>query len=410
MSQHSSHHAPHTSGRPAIADNYQLEVSRWTAGRNVLVFAAMLGIIGCIAGYFTNPARLFQSYTVAFAFTSLIGLGAFFFVMVQFLTGSAWSVTLRRIMENVMITLPVGLLLFIPVALGLSEIYPWMNPQLVSGSAALRAKSSFLTPKFFVLRTVIYFLLWSLWAGSIYRQSTKQDTERSIRQMHIASRWSAPGLFLAVAVGTLASYDWLMSLEPAWYSTIFGLVMLSGGALSFFSVVTLVALAFRRAGILKNSITQEHYHDLGKWLLCMTAFYTYVAFSQYFLIWYANLPEETIWYRHRMVGSWLPLSLAMPFLRFIIPFSILLCRPAKRSLKIVGFIAVWSLVVEYIDLYWIVMPTYYKTGPQPHWLDLATLVTTVSICGLVFWSRFRKHKMVPVGDLRFEQSLNFENA
>ncbi len=186
--------------------------------------------------------------------------------------------------------------------------------------------------------------------------------------------------------------------------------MLSGGALSFFSVVTLVCLAFRRAGILKNSITQEHYHDLGKWLLCMTSFYTYVAFAQYFLIWYSNIPEETIWYRHRMVGSWLPISLAMPFLRFLIPFSILLCRPAKRSLKLLGFMAVYSLVVEYVDLYWIVMPTYFKNGPQLHWLDLATLVTTVSICGLVFWSRFRAHKMVPVGDLRLEQSLHFENA
>ena len=401
--QHTPHHA-------ANADHYQLEISRWTAGRNVLVFVALVGIIACIAGYVTDPARLFQSYTVAFAFTSLIGLGAFFFVMIQFLTGSAWSVTMRRIMENIMITLPAGLILFIPIALGLREIYPWTNEQLVAGDAVLRAKSSYLTPNFFILRTVIYFALWSLWAGSIYRQSTRQDTERSIKQMHIASRWSAPGLFLAIAVGTLASYDWLMSLEPKWYSTIFGLVMLSGGALSFFSVVTLVCLAFRRAGILKNSITQEHYHDLGKWLLALTSFYTYVAFSQYFLIWYSNLPEETIWYRHRMAGSWLAISLAMPFLRFIIPFSVLLCRPAKRSLKVIGFMAVWSLIVEYIDLYWIVMPTYYKNGPQLHWLDLATLVTTVSLCGLVFWSRFRAHKMVPVGDLRFEQSLHFENA
>lgn len=317
---------------------------------------------------------------------------------------------MRRIMENIMITLPVGLILFIPIAFGLYDIYPWMNRPAVGAGALLGTKGAYLTQNFFVIRTVIYFFLWSLWAGSIYHQSTKQDTARSIRQMNIASRWSAPGLFLAVAVGTLASYDWLMSLEPKWYSTIFGLVMLSGGALSFFSVLTLVCLGFRRAGILKNSITQEHYHDLGKWLLCMTAFYTYVAFAQYFLIWYANIPEETIWYRHRMVGSWLPVSLAMPFLRFLIPFGILLCRPAKRSLKVIGFIAVWSLVVEYIDLYWIVMPTFYKTGPQPHWLDLATLVTTVSICGLVFWSRFKKHKMVPVGDLRFQQSLHFENA
>lgn len=403
MSQTHSHYV-------TVVDNYQLEIGRWNTGRNVLVFAALLGIIGCIAGYFTNPARLFQSYTVAFAYTSLIGLGAFFFVMIQFLTGSAWSVTMRRIMENVMITLPVGLLLFIPIAIGLNDIYPWTNQQAVAADAVLKAKSSFLTPNWFIARTVIYFFLWSLWAGSIYHQSTKQDTERSVKQMYIASRWSAPGLFLAVAVGTLASYDWLMSLEPKWYSTIFGLVMLSGGSLSFFSVVILVCLAFRRAGILKNSITVEHYHDLGKWLLALTAFYTYVAFSQYFLIWYSNLPEETIWYRHRMVGSWFPISLAMPFLRFLIPFPILLSLPAKRSLKVIGFMAVYSLIVEYIDLYWIVMPTFYKTGPQPHWLDLATLVTTVSICGLVFWSRFRAHKMVPVGDLRLEQSLHFENA
>src|ERR1700722_13092636 len=393
-----------------VADNYQLEISRWNTGRNVLVFAALLGIIGCIAGYFTNPARLFQSYMVAFAYTTLIGLAAFFFVMVQFLTGSAWSVTMRRIMENIMITLPVGLILFIPIAIGLNEIYPWTNQQAVAADAVLRAKSSFLTPNWFIARAVIYFFLWSLWIGSIYHQSTKQDKERSVKQMYIASRWSAPGLFLAVAIGTLASYDWLMSLEPKWYSTIFGLVMLSGGALSFFSVVTLICLAFRRAGILKNSITVEHYHDLGKWLLCMTAFYTYVGFSQYFLIWYSNLPEETIWYRHRMVGSWLPISLAMPFLRFLIPFPILLSLPAKRSLKVVGFMAVWSLVVEYIDLYWVVMPTYYKNGPQVSWMDFATMAATLSVCGLAFWSRFRKNKLAPVGDLRFEQSLHFENA
>jgi hypothetical protein len=403
MSQTHSHSA-------TAVDNYQMDISTWNTGRNVLVFAALLGIIGCIAGYVTNPARLFQSYIVAFAYTTLIGLGAFFFVMIQFLTGSAWSVTMRRIMENVMITLPVGLVLFIPVAIGLNDIYPWTNQQAVAADAVLRAKSSFLTPNWFIARAVIYFVLWSLWAGSIYRQSTKQDTERSVKQMYIASRWSAPGLFLAVAIGTLASYDWLMSLEPKWYSTIFGLVMLSGGALSFFSVVTLVCLAFRSAGILKNSITQEHYHDLGKWIFAMTCFYTYVAFAQYFLIWYSNLPEETIWYRHRMVGGWFSISLAMPFLRFLIPFPILLSLPAKRSLRVIGLMAVWSLVVEYIDLYWVVMPTYYKTGPQPHWLDLATLVTTVSVCGLVFWSRFRAHKMVPVGDLRLEQSLHFENA
>jgi hypothetical protein len=403
MSEHSHGHSHGDS-------SYQMDTARWTTGRNVLAFTALLAVVGCVVGYLQDPTRFFRSYMVAFAFTAAIGLGSFFFVMVQYLTGSACSVTVRRIMENIMFTLPFGALLFLPVAFGLKDIYSWTSPELMATDAVLKSKSGYLTQNFFVIRTYVFFALWSIWIFSIYRQSTKQDTEKSVHQMHIISRWSAPGLFLVVAIGTLASYDWLMSIEPKWYSTIFGLYILSGGALAFMSVVALVALGFRRAGILKHAITVEHYHDLGKWLFALTAFYTYIAFSQYLLIWYANLPEETVWYRHRIAGSWLPIALAMPFIRFIIPFFTLLCRPAKRSLKVIGLMAAWSLIVEYIDLYWVVMPAYFKDGPQVHWLDFVTLAATVSISGLVFWGRFKKHKMVPVGDLRFEQSLHFENA
>jgi hypothetical protein len=393
-----------------MTDNYQLDASRWAKGRNTLVLAVLISAIACVAGYLNDPVRFHESYLIAFAFVAATGLGAFFFVMVQYLSGSAWSVTMRRIMENIMFTLPVCAILFIPIAFGLKDIYPWMDGANVGLGARLALKREYLSENFFILRTCIYFTLWSIWIFSIYYQSTKQDKERSARQMNIIARWSAPGLFLVVVIGTLASYDWLMSLSPKWYSTIFGLYILSGGALTFMSIVTLICLGFRRAGILKKSITPEHYHDLGKWLFALTAFYTYMAFSQYLLIWYANLPEETIWYRNRMVGSWLPLSLAMPFLRFLIPFFVLLCRPAKRSLKVIAGIAIYSILVEYIELYWIVMPTYFKTGPQISWMDFATLAATLSVCALVFWSRFRKNKMAPVGDLRFEQSLHFENA
>jgi hypothetical protein len=392
------------------ADNYQLEQSRWAAGRNTLFLAALISVIACIAGYITDPERFFRSYTVAFAFTSAIGLGAFFFVMAMYLAGNGAGVTVRRIMENIMVTLPVGAILFLPLVFGLKYVYPWMHPEVMSASANLRAKSGFLTENFFILRTFGFFLLWSIWIFSIYRQSTKQDTERSVRQMYVIARFCAPGLFLVVLVGTLAAYDWLMSVQPSWYSTIFGLYYLAGGCLAFMSVVTLVCLGFRRAGILTNSINIEHYHDLGKWLFCLTAFYTYIAFSQYLLIWYANLPEETIFYRVRSHGMWLPISLALPFVRFIIPFFVLLCRPAKRNLTIIGLVAGWSLIMEFIDIYWVVMPVHYPEGPQIHWMDFATLGATMSICGLQFWNRFRRHKMVPVGDLRFEQSLNFENA
>lgn len=391
-------------------DNYQMEASRWSAGRNVLAFLFLIGLVGCAAAYVQEPARLYRSWIVAFAFVAAPGLGAFFFVMVQFLTGSAWSVTVRRIMENIMYTLPFGALLFIPVALGLKDIYSWTNASAFGADSAMRWKAPYLSENFFLLRAAAYFVVWGIWIFSIYRQSTKQDTERSVKQMYVASRWSAPGLFLAVVVGTLASFDWLMSIEPKWYSTIFGLYILAGGALTFMSIVTLVSLGFRRAGILKNSITMEHYHDLGKWMFALTAFYTYIAFSQYLLIWYANIPEETIWYRHRIAGGWFWIAIAMPFIRFIIPFFTLLSRPAKRNLTILGMVAIWSIVVEYVDLYWIAMPAYYPDGPHVSWIDFAALATTVGFAGLIFWSRFRKHKMVPVGDLRFEQGLHFENA
>jgi hypothetical protein len=399
---HSEHHAP--------ADNYQMEAARWSMGRNVLFFIALVSVAACVAGYFQDPDRFFRSYLVAFTFTCAIGLGAFFFVMVQYMTGSAASVTVRRIMENIMITLPVGAILFLPLAFGLKSIYSWTDPAVMQSTAALKAKSGFLTENFFILRTYAFFLLWSVWIFAIYHQSTKQDTARSARQMYIIARWSAPGLFFVVVAGSLASFDWLMSVQPSWYSTIFGLYYLSGGALAFMSVVTLVCLGFRRAGLLTNSINVEHYHDLGKWLFALTAFYTYIAFAQYLLIWYANLPEETSFFRARMEGSWLWLSLSLPFLRFFIPFFILLCRPAKRNLKVIGTIAGYSLVMEFIDLHWVVMPVHYPHGITLSWMDFATLAATVSICGLQFWNRFRRHKMVPVGDLRFEQSLHFENA
>jgi hypothetical protein len=401
----------HSATNPGVhVGHYQLESARWSTGRNALALAALISIVACIAGYIQDPDRFFRSYLVAFAYTCAIGLAAFFFVMVQFLSGSAWSVTMRRIMENIMITLPVGALLFVPLAFGLHHVYPWTNPDIIKSTEGLRAKSGFLTDNFFIARTYAYFFLWSIWIFAICRQSIKADDQRSIRQMRIASRWSAPGLFLVVAVGTLAAYDWLMSVEPSWYSTIFGLYYLADGAVLFFSVLILICLGFRQAGVLYKEINLEHYHDLGKWLFAMTCFYTYMAFSQFLLIWYANIPDETQFFRHRMPGTWLYISLSLPFIRFFIPFFTLLSRPAKRNLKIVGFMAVWSLVVVYVDLYWIVMPVYYPNGPQIHWLDFATLGAVVSIAGLVFWSRFRRHALVPVGDLRLEQSLHFENA
>ena len=217
---------------------------------------------------------------------------------------------------------------------------------VMAATAELRAKAVYLSQNFSSSATYGYFLLWSIWIFAIYRQSTKQDTEKSVRQMHIASRWSAPGLFLVVAVGTLASYDWLMSLEPGWYSTIFGL---------YYSVRRRADLHVGRdAGVpglpaRGDSDELDHHGALSR-----PGQVAVRADGVLYLHGVLAIPVDLVrehsgrddWYRHRMVGAWLPLALAMPFLRFIIPFFVLLCRPAKRSLKMIGFIAAWSMVVE----------------------------------------------------------------
>jgi hypothetical protein len=374
-----------------------------------MFFIALVGVLACAAAFAVDRAQFLRSYLVSFSFAVTIMLGGAFFVMVQYLTGSAWSVTVRRFMENIMAGLPVGLVLFLPVAFGVHELYEWTNAELVAKDAVIRSKSAYLNPQMFTLRGLIFFGLWSLWALAIYHQSTKQDREKSIHQMNACSRWSAPGLLLLMVTGTLASFDWIMSLDPKWYSTIFGIYCMAGGALAFFGVLTLIALGMRRAGILANSITPEHYHDLGKWMFALTVFWAYIAFSQYLLIWYANLPEETIFYRHRMHGSWKVLSGVLLFGRFILPFVFLIFRGNKRNLKFLGIAAAWVVAMHFIDMYWLIMPTFFKDGVSVSWMDFAALLGFGGVLGYAFWARLRKRALVPVGDLRFAQAMNFEN-
>jgi hypothetical protein len=390
-------------------DTFYLDDSLWLKGRNIIAFIALVGILACAAGFAVDRSQFFRSYLVSFSFAVTIMLGGMFFVMVQFLTGSAWSIPVRRFMETIAAGMPVALLLFIPVALGVHDLYTWTNASFVAHEPAVQAKAGYLSPEFFALRGFIYIALWSLWALAIYRQSTKQDRERSIDQMNACSRWSAPGLLLVTLTGTLASFDWIMSLDPKWYSTIFGLYCLSGGALAFFGVLTLVALGMRKAGVLSNSITVEHFHDLGKWLFAMTVFWAYIAVSQYLLIWYANLPEETIFFRNRMVGSWKAVSAVILFGRFALPFLVLIFRATKRNLTLLGIVAGWTVAMHFVDMYWLIMPNFSKTGMAPSWMDFGTLAGVAGVLGLAFWLRLRNKALVPIGDLRFEQGMTFEN-
>ncbi len=393
---------------PGLNDNWYLEESTWSKVRNALLFLALVGWIGCGAGFALDADRFYKSYFVGFCFTTLTCLGGLFFVQVMYLTGSAWSVTVRRIIEHLVAAIPACAILFIPVVLGVHHLYEWSHVEEVAKDPILRQKAGFLNVEAFMIRAAVFFGIWSFLSWKITSQSLAQDKDSSIAHMETASRWSAPGLVFTFLSVSLAAFDWIMSLAPHWYSTIFGLYIFAGGGWVFISTLMIICQLLRKNGILVNSITVEHYHDLGKWMFATTAFWAYIGFSQYMLIWYANLPEETIWYKVRWEGGWEVLAYLLIAGHFFFPFLTLLARGSKRNLGLMFGMAFWVLFIEYIDLYFVIMPNFYKS-PAPHWLDIFGWLAPWATIGVVFWSRFKGKALVPVGDLRLEQALSHQN-
>jgi hypothetical protein len=393
-----------------LKDSARIDAGTWGKGRNAIIFIALVAWVAAGAGYFTDQPRFFQSYLNGFLWSTTIVLAAIFFTMIQYLTGSAWSVPMRRILENMGASIWVGPLLFLPVAFGLHSLYEWSHADVVAKDHLLQAKQAYLNPQAFFIRAAVYFLIWIVWSSSLLRNSRKQDANADLKYMHNNSRWSAPGLLVMMLSVSLAAFDWSMSLDPHWYSTIFGLYVFAGGAWAMFAVWTLICIGFRKQGILANTIRTDHFHDLGKWMFALTVFWAYIAFSQYLLIWYANIPEETVWYLHRLEGSWKWWSAAVLIGHFIFPFLLLILRRNKRNLQVLTFAAIWFLVFHFVDTYFQVMPTFQKHGVALHWLDLAGVFAPASIYALAFWSLTKKSNLLPTGDPRFELGIHFHQT
>ena len=390
---------------------YQLGEKQWTLGRNLLVVIGLLAWAGCAYGWATDAYNFHASYLVNYLFFLTIGWGATFFVAVQHVTSAAWSVTVRRFMENLMITVPPMAILFIPVFAGIPVLYEWgAGGYFDPADPAVQFKAVFFSQPFYMVRSVIYFAAWILLTLNLYRHSVAQDGDGNLPAAEKAKWWAGPGLLVLIVTVTMASVDWVMSLDPHWYSTMFGIYVFSGGGLAFMALLTLVSLAFRRFGMLKKSITVEHYHDLGKWMFALTVWWAYIAFSQYMLIWYADIPEETVFFHHRLEGSWVNLSLLLLVGHFLIPFFVLLSRKAKRTLPVLGIAAVWILVMHGMDLHWLILPSVHEDAFHIQWHDLATFLATGSVFALTFWYRLRSHPMIPTGDLRLREALLHHNT
>jgi hypothetical protein len=275
----------------------------------------------------------------------------------------------------------------------------------------LAGRKTYMNRSFFALRAIAFLGLWSFIAVRLFRWSIRQDEDKAPRFTVLAKRF-APLAMIGFAVSlALASFDWLMSLEPVWYSTIFGVYVFAGCAVAHAAVAILLAMALQRSGLLQRCISIEHYHDLGKLLFGWLSFWAYIAFSQFFLIWYANLPEEVTFFHRRWTdndGSWKVVSTSLFLLHFLIPFWLLLSRNAKRSPGLLAFGAAVILALHVVDIYWIVLP---NVGPfTPSWLDVTCLLGVGgAYAALVLWS-MEKYALVPLGDPRLTRALAFENA
>ena len=390
----------------------QVTIPRGNAFARVPAIAGAIGVLGLVVSFMLRAGNTKQfafSWLVAFLFFLSLALGALFFVLIHFATQAGWGIVVRRLAENTMGTLPLFALLFVPVTIGMGDLFPWVHGIATGHDHVLLGKAPYLNTPFFVGRAVFYFASWSAIAMFFVFRSRAQDGSGSHAISLTLRKLSGPAIIVLALTQSFAAVDWIMSLNPYWYSTIFGVYWFAGSFVSFFAFLTLMVLLFRRAGLMGNAVGTEHFHDLGKLLFAFTVFWAYIGFSQFFLIWYGNIPEETIFFRDRLVGSWRAVSLLLAGGHFIVPFFFFMPRTIKRH---PGFLAIgcsWLLLMHGVDLYWLVMPTMHPGGVSIGALDVASFLAVGGFfVAVVSWLMLGS-PLVPVGDPRLPESLSFEN-
>jgi hypothetical protein len=391
-------------GEVSLADRHGFLKAAWSAGG-----LGLLALIAAFALGWGDGARFLGSYLFAWFTWLTLALGGLFFVLLHHLTRAGWSVVVRRLSEHVAATLPLFAILFLPIAFGAARLYPWMGGD-AAGDELIAHKAGFLNPGFFFVRSGVYLVVWCGLAWWYRKRSLDQDSSgdpRITRRLQIAA---APAMVAFAVTLNFASFDWVMSLDPHWYSTIFGVYVYAGSTVSILAALALLSIALGgRRGPLAGLVTPEHLHDLGKLLFGFIVFWAYIGFSQYMLIWYGNLPEETIWFAHRLEHGWEPVTVALVLGHFVIPFFFLLSRGAKRNRIALAVAAVWMLVVHAVDVYWLVMPAVERGGFHFLWVDLLNWIAVGGLALGALGLLARRRALVPVADPRLPESLSFEN-
>lgn len=378
-----------------------------------LLIAGVGGLAGAVLLGMSDLAKLQRAYLLAFMYVLSIALGALWFVAIQHLTNAKWSVSVRRVAEILASNMPLVAVLslgvVVPMLLGSTDLYVWLDHARVEQDHVLHHKAAYLNIQFFSVRWIVYFAFW-IWLGQRFlRLSVQQDREGGDQLSARLQRISAPSMIVFALTLTFCAFDVLMSLDALWFSTMFGVYYFAGCVLAGYSTLGLALMWLQTKGLLSTAVNKEHYHDIGKMMFAFTVFWAYIAFSQFMLIYYADIPEETHWYHWRFEGDWKIVSALLLVAHFVIPFFGLMSRHVKRNKKSLGFWAIWILVIHYVDLFWLVYPQ--GQGEVP--LGAVDVLCAIGVLGLygaaAVW-RAQKVNLIPTGDPRLADSLAFENT
>lgn len=378
--------------------------------RSPLIFIG-LGIFALLywaSFYQADKSRAMFGYLFGFTFSLSLILGSMIFVLIQHVTRAGWSVVIRRIPETVIALSPMLIIFFIPIFLNIHEIFPWTHADHIDD--ILAKKLPYLNENFFYIRSFGYLLCWAVMGVYFYRISLAQDDNFNKSLTVNMQAVSAPAIFIFAITSTFASFDWLMSLQPHWYSTIFGVYFFAGCLLFALAFITLISLLLQSCGLLKSVVTDDHYHDLGKLLFGFTVFWAYIAFSQFMLYWYAGIPEEIEFYAIRLEHGFGKLSWAMPILHFFVPFFALMSRTLKKVKLVLAINCFWIILVHMIDIYWLIIPAQgHKATFSVAMEDVLSLLGIFFILFGCFMFLLSRRSLIAKGDPRLTESLSFEN-
>ncbi|TAM82831.1 MAG: hypothetical protein EPN47_09320 [Acidobacteria bacterium] len=359
----------------------------------------MVGVVAlaaCAYGAYSNWTGFLRAYLVAYMLWFLIGIGCLAILMLHHMVGGKWGYVIRRTLEAGTRTIPLLALFFIPLAIGHSDqqLYP-----AVSGTSF---KALYLSPSFYFARVIIYFAAFLFFAYSLNKVSSLQDQGTAHGLLKRFSNLSAPGLLIYCAAISWASFDWVMALEPNFFSTIFGMIFIIMSALAAMSFTIIVSMILSKHKPLLGVITSYNFNDLGNILLTFVMLWAYLSFSQFLIIWAGNMQDENFWYAVRGTGGWRWVALFIILFHFAVPFILLLNRPVKRHMKALAFVGGSLVVMTWIDLYWFIMPAFYPLGPHIDWIDIVAPFAVGGLWLAFFVRQLKAKPRLPLHDPRFE--------